>query len=387
MAIEFQPSSPVTIEQTTGPKRAMVFKGPAGGIYRPLQLPRIQRVVTIFNPGSPTANQQVLGPTFEPTIIRGSWKDKRLGLNNEANGVDLLNFPPLSPGALSPTGVASGSSFVGTAAFPARQPAKLARVVADAVELMLAEGQQIRFAWDQYVRYGVIKRFVPDWERINDVFWEIELEWSGNTDSPPIKRKVSINVLATASGLQAILQALLAILAKLAGLRNPNAFLSKLANGLAAIVALVEGVVGALRAIGNIKAAPSNVLSSIKSALWQIRLLVRGLLSELGRARGAAGEAASVGAADATAIAAAVQQELRARLLELAAFAAAQQRLADLFTTDELLATFTAQTLTSLYDVASQYYGDPTRWSTISEYNAFYAVTVPRGTLVRVPRI
>ncbi|HVI04112.1 MAG TPA: hypothetical protein VM869_35715 [Enhygromyxa sp.] len=379
-------ASPVTIEQTTGPKRVMIFKGRALP-YRPLELGRTQRVVTNWLPGNPVATQQVLGPTFEPTTIRGMWKDSKLIDNNDGNGVDLLNFPPLSPGAALPqSGVASGSSFVGTNSFPSRQPAKLARVVVDALSLIVAEGQQIRFSWDQYVRFGMITRFVPAFDTIHDAAFEIEFTWSGDTDSPPIKRKINLNVLSIAAGLGAILKAILAALAKLANLKQPNKFLSKISNALAAIVALVEGIVGAIRGVAAFAAAPGNLLDSIKSALWQIKMLVGDLLADLGVSRSAAGEAAIVGEADAIAIAAAVQAELRERLVELASFAAQQQRIADLFAGDELLASFVAQGLTSLYDVASKFYGSPHQWTKISDYNAFYSPTVPSGTLVMVPK-
>jgi hypothetical protein len=377
----------LTIEQTTGPKRVMIFRGPAGGIYQPLEMPRTMRESTTWMPGNPVAIQQILGPTFEPMVIRGMWKDIRLGASNETSGVDLLNFPPLSPGAVPQSSVSSGSSFVGTNAFPARQPAQLARVVHDAVAMILSEGQQVRLAWDQYVRFGVFTRFAPAWLRIHDVSFELEFKPSGETDSPPIKRKIKLNVLATASGLQALMKALLDQLAKFAAIRQPNGFLAKVANTMAALVALVEAIVAALGSVNSIITAPQNVLGTIKAALHQIKLLVQGLLADFGLNRSAAGESSLVGEADATAIAALVQQQLRARLVEIGAFAAEQQRLADLFETDEQLATFVAPSLTSLYDVATKYYGDASQWTLLSNYNAFYSQTVARGTLVRVPRL
>jgi hypothetical protein len=380
-------SDALTIEQTTGPKRSMIFRGPGGGIYQPLGLPMTMREKTEWLPGNPVAIQQILGRTLEPIVLRGMWKDVRLGANNETSGVDLLNFPPLSPGAVPQSSVASGSSFVGTNAFPARQPARLARVVHDAVALIISEGQQVRLAWDQYVRFGVFTRFDPRFLRIHDVEFELEFKPSGDTDSPAIKRKINLNVLATATGLQALMKGILDVLAKFANIKQPNGFLSKVGNSMAALVGLVEAIVAALGSAGQIISAPQNVLGTIKSALYQIKLLVQGLLSNFASITSAAGEASQVGEADAVAIAALIQQQLRSRLVELASFAAEQQRLADLFETDEILATFVAPSLTSLYDVARDKYGDASQWVRISNYNGFFSQTVARGTLVRVPKI
>jgi hypothetical protein len=118
-----------------------------------------------------------------------------------------------------------------------------------------------------------------------------------------------------------------------------------------------------------------------------VKLQASGLANSLDRPRSAAGEAAKLDKADAVQIANAVYQLLRARLVELAAFAAEQQRLLGLFAGDEILATFYADAQTSLRDVSTRYYGAPAEWVRISTFNGFYSSTVPAGTLVRVPKL
>lgn len=381
--------SPVTIEQVTGPKRIIVLKGRARP-YRPLEFTRVQRVQTTYLPANPKANQQVVGSKFEPTTITGTWKDRFLLANSPTKGVDLLNFPPLGPNAI-PQSALGGTTFIGTAAFPGVQPALLARVVHDAFDLMVAEGQEIRFQWDQIVRYGIIRRYTPRFGEptggIDSIGWELEFEWNGDVEIPPIMRPVSLNVLAIAAGLSALLRALLEAIEKVSGLAQPNKFLAQVAAVLGQIVALVAALVDAFNKLVAFITLPSDLLATIRSSLQAIKLLVQGLLQDLQNLRSASGEAAQIGELSAVMIAALIQQELRARIMELAAFAAEQQRIAALFDSDEVQATFFANAFTSLRDVATQFYGDPSEWTRISDYNAFYSAVVPRGTLVRVPRI
>lgn len=381
-------ATPFTIAQVTGPQRVIILKGRALP-YRPVSFPRTQRVTTAYFPGNPKATQQVLGPTFEASTFNGTWKDKFLIRNDEQNGVDLLNFPPLAPGTLPQSRIASGGSFVGTNSFPGVQPAQLARVVVDAMELVVSEGQDVQIQWDQVVRYGKITRFEPRYGEptggISDIAWEFEFMPSGDREASPISRPVEFNILAAATGFQLLLDNILAVLRQLGGLRQPNAFLSAVGRLLGSIVEIVAALIDAFRSVLSVISAPSDLIGNIRGSLQEIRLLVRSFFADLNNLLSAPGGAARMGRAEDVQIASQVQQLLRARLQELAAFAAEQLRIAELFAAQEILATYFAESFTSLRDVAAQYYGDQAQWTVISEYNGFYSASVPRGTLVRVP--
>ena len=381
-------SGAMIFEQLTGSRRSITLRG-RSMCYRPITLARTQRVTTTWLPASPKAIQQVIGPTFEPTTLNGVWKDKYLGTDDSA--VELINFPRLSPAANGQAGVASSSTFVGNNAFPGTQRVRLARVIVDAFELMLAEGQDIRWQWDQYVRYGKIKRFpfqlgVPT-GGIEDIGWELEIEWSGDIASPPIVVKTTVNLLATAAGLAKLVQQLNDALAKLGQLKQPNAFVNTITAPLASIAALVAALISGLRKVVSVTQLPSDLAKTVGAQLQALKLLVRELITSIDSILPASGEAAKVGAADAVQIAALVQAAIRKRLVELASFAAEQQRLLALFEGDEVIATFFADSAMTLRDVSTRYYGRPDEWVTISNFNAFYSTTVPAGTLVRVPKI
>lgn len=376
--------SPVTIEQITGEKRVMVFKGRSLP-YQGLPLGIEIRTKQTWLPANPVSNQQVLGSTRPNTVIRGMWKDRYL-VQGE-NSVQLIQFPQISGGGLPQSGVSSGGSFATTNTFPGVQQAQLSRVVVDALDLMASEQQKVRFQWDQYVRYGIIKRFIPTWIRINDVEWELEFEWSGTTEFSPVKRVVEYNALSTAAGLAQLLSAIRAILAALFSLRTPNRWFSRVVGPIFAIADLVIAIIEGLRSIVSIATAPADLLSVIRGQLALIKLAARGLMNDLRKIRSARGEAALVGSPADVAIAALVEQGLREQMQELAAFAAAQQRLLAVFGSQEILATFYADSFTSLRDVSTQFYGEPGQWTRISNFNGFFSDTVAKGSLVRVPAV
>jgi hypothetical protein len=380
--------SALRIEQVSGPRRAMIFNARSMP-FRPLTLTRRQRVATTWLPGNPKAVQQVIGPVFEPTTLTGSWKDKFLASNESA--VRLINFPALSPAVNGQASVASSSTFVGTNAFPGTQLARLARVVSDAVELMVAEGQDIRWQWDQFVRYGKFTRYQVEWGNptggISDCRWELECEWSGDIEAPPIVVTTSVNLLTTAAGLAQLLQELQRALDEVAALRLPNAWVNAIVGPLRSIAATLARLISTMRSIVTITRLPGDVAANVAALLQQLRLESMALVRELSFPRSAAGESAKLGRADAVQIANAVYQLLRKRLVELAAFAAEQQRVLALFEADEIIATFFADAQTSLRDVSTRYYGRPDEWVRISVFNAFYSSTVAAGTLVRVPKL
>jgi nucleoid-associated protein YgaU len=379
------PSTPITIEQVDGPRK-MVFHGRSLP-YRGFELTRTMGHTTTWNPGNPVATQQVLGPRFEPTEFEGTWKDRYL----RTDGVVLIGFPRISPAAIPQSSIAGGSSFVGTGAFPALQRARLARTVDDAFELLFSEGLKIRWSWETKVRYGLITRYTSrpgtPTGGLSDIGWTMEMTWSGNVEAPPISRAVTYNVLATASGLQTLLAELLAELGKVTAIKQPNAFLANVATEIDSILSVVAALVEAFRKITNFLTAPSDLLATIQGSLQTIRSQVQAFFARLEQIGSAYGEAARVGRTEDVQIAALIQNSLRKRLQELAAFAATQQRLALLFTADDLIATYFAKSFTTLRDVAAEYYGDQALWTKISDYNGIFSATVPAGTLVRIPRI
>ncbi len=372
----------VRIEQVSGSQRRGVILKGRSLPYQGLPLGIEIRTKQTWLPANPVATQQVLGSMLPNTIVTGMWKDRYL-LQGD-NAVALVNFPQINA-AVSQDSVSVGGSFDTLNTFPAAQDARLATIAVDAITLMASEQQKVRFQWGQYVRYGLIKRFTPNWIRLTDVEWALEFEWSGVTEFSPIKRTTEYNALTTAEGLVQLLSRLASILADLLRLRQPNKFIRRATAAVAAIGGLVTAVIDGLRSIVSLATAPFDLLATIQGQLARIRLAARAFLDSLAVFRSARGEAAVVGDPSDVARAGYTEQALRERFQEIAAFARAQQRLLEVFSGEEILATFFADSLTSLRDVATTYYGEPTEWTRISNFNGFFSDVVSAGTLIRVP--
>lgn len=370
----------VRIEQRTGPRRAVIFKGRSLP-YQGLELGIEVRTKQTWMPSNPVSNQQVLGSTLPNTVINGMWKDRYLG--DAGNGVQLANFPQVSN--VGQASISAGGSFVTRESFPATQDATLARVIVDALTLMTSEQQKIRFQWDQFVRYGIIKRFSTNFIRLTDVEWSLEFEWSGVSEYSPVASVAEYNALSTAEGLRQLLSTILSAINAVLSIRRPNNYVTRVAFAITTIGELVVAVIESMRSIVSIATAPRDLLATLQGQLAQIRLAARALLNDMRSLRSARGDAALVGDPSNVARAALAEQGLRERIQELAAFAREQQRLLELFAGQELIATFFADSFTSLRDVATKYYGQPGEWVRISNFNGFFSDTVAAGTLVRVP--
>lgn len=110
-------------------------------------------------PGNANSTIQVLGPSFDDTVISGIWKERFLSDQIEASG-----FPDLTDG----DGVVTPAQLV--AAFYS----------------LAKSGNAIRVSWGPVVREGVLKKFVDTWYREQDVGWEATFEW--NADDEPARR-------------------------------------------------------------------------------------------------------------------------------------------------------------------------------------------------------
>lgn len=378
----------MVFEQITGPRRKIELRGRSMP-FRPITLEHMQRVTTTWMPAAIKAVQQVLGPQHEPTPFTGNWQDKFLG--RDENSATLINFPRLSPAAAGIPGFGSATNFVGSTPFPGTQTVKLAAVLADAFELLVDEGQDVRWQWSQFVRYGKLRRLkriigVPT-GGIDCIDWEVECTWSGKVALPPIPTRRSLNLLSTAQGLAKLLEQLAALVDRLSNLAQPNAFVQAVLAPISSLSSSLSSAIALLRSAVAIVTLPIDLAQTIVGILQAIKLEAQRLREQVDRIGSASQEAAKVGAADAVAIAALVQAQLRDWIVRVGGYAAEQQRLLSLFTGAEVIASFFADSTSSLRDVATRFYGRPEEWIRISNYNGFYASTVPAGTLVLVPKI
>src|SRR5690606_21640253 len=191
-------SLPLIIEEVTGPKRSITLRGRSLP-YQEVSWGGEQRVNINFHAGNPVATAQVVGPTYKPTVLKGTWKDTFLNatpaedvatyvqyeVGTEENSPILLNFPSINifePGTVGGATFTSGGSVEGS-----KQQAKTARAVRDAFELIRRSGQLLRVEWGSLVRYGYLTNttFTHTRGAETDIGWELEFEWIGDTHTPP----------------------------------------------------------------------------------------------------------------------------------------------------------------------------------------------------------
>lgn len=135
-----------TIKELGGRERSIEMSGRALP-FRPLELSGKQRVDINFYPGSTHGVGQVLGPTEDPTTIRGFWKDKYLGDTSE--------------------------KFMGKDG----QAVRSCLEATDLMDSVRKEGQRLEVQWGFVIRRGYIESFSQKWHNVHDVEWEITFKW------------------------------------------------------------------------------------------------------------------------------------------------------------------------------------------------------------------
>jgi len=148
-----------TIRELTGDKRTLSL-GARALPYRPFSLSGTQRLETTWYPGNPEATQQVFGAQEDATQIRGMWKDRFIK--------ELAVF---------------GSGFTAIAEIGGTQVGsvvELAKVVDD----IRRKGQTLEVTWNHLVRRGIMGKFTQNWDRAQDLDWEISFDWQSQGDQP-----------------------------------------------------------------------------------------------------------------------------------------------------------------------------------------------------------
>lgn len=393
-----------TVAEQTPPNRAIVLRGRSLP-HRPVSWGGDNRVSVKYFPGNPVATAQVIGPTYTPTVLRGRWSDAFLyqgpapqslalrTLGFQGGGTEsaatLRNFPALSaatvPPAVSGQVVQGGNTFVSGGGIPGSTGlAQRARVLRDAFDLLRRSGQLLKVQWGSVVRFGFLVRTNWEHDREEDIRWEMEFSWIGDTDAPPVVlRPPRLSPLGLLRLLQGLLDAITALLSLFAFVAQTyfQRVLSRITSLASSVVAFLES----LRKFASFALLPAQALGSIRQQLTRIKLAARDLLSDLRRIPAAYGgqKRGSQLDADASADFAAAIIFAVAKLGGAASEAA--QQVGDLENSD-VLGVHVMVEGTTLRDVATQFYGTPDGWPRIAEYNGLPGSLAPTGAVLRIPK-
>lgn len=167
--------STVTIEELSGKKRRLTLQG-SGLPLRGAEWGGEQVVDTSWNPGSPVATQQVLGPTEAPSDWEGEWRTNR-----------LVSLP-----CLLSTDSSTDQTIV------------LADTLRDVVDSIRISGQLLRVTWvskpgRKRVRIGRLTKFTTNDERADDLAWHATFTWIGRDQQSAVAISDADQTLAAAT--------------------------------------------------------------------------------------------------------------------------------------------------------------------------------------------
>ena len=134
--------------------------------FRGVSFPTEQRIKTTYYPGNPQASQTVVGPTLPNTTVVGRWMDISRGVSDGEPRTVVRQIEYLVQHAI-PVEVQWGGRNFGTESGIDDDPA--------------------------IVRRGLVKKIDPKYNRLEDVEWSIEFEWSGGdvqSQSPTLSSDV-----------------------------------------------------------------------------------------------------------------------------------------------------------------------------------------------------
>lgn len=339
------------IEEQTGGQRSIVLRGRALP-YRGVTWEGTQKTKQTWYPGNPQATQQVLGPTENPTTIRGIWKDRFL------------------PGQVEISG-----SF--------GQPIEGATITAEqlafAFDQLRVAGNLLRVQWGPLVRNGILRRFRVEPARIEDWTWEAEFEWSARNDAevPRAAEETDEN--------PDLRQKLNEVDDQLAF--EPPQTLSSFSTEVSARVATLRTQAGVMfdriRQTDGLTSTPAEALGALASAAEAIRTESEELLGQLS-------DVPYLDAQTTDRVLDVLSIERWRRTLgeRVFSFRATAQRLERAIQAEarpSALAVITVPGDTSLRTISRQVYGTADSWQVIADFNGFETSIVPAGTTVVIP--
>jgi len=183
--------TPFRIEQVGGPKRGLELIGRCLP-FRGYQLPVRQRGPITFPLGGSVGVAQPLGAELGSSSINGRWRQSYLNRDGTAN--------KLGPDAGAISSIRDLVAYV---------------------EKLVIEGQHVRVTWDTWARRGLLREFVPTWDRTDICQWSMTIDWIAVDDQLPKPTKTVFDPSVSVGVLDAIFGDLDDVLSLAQGLFEP----------------------------------------------------------------------------------------------------------------------------------------------------------------------
>lgn len=345
--------------------------------YRPFTLDGTQELEVVWYPGFTNATAQALGPHEEKTTIKGFWKDRFIQTAETETAPALYNG----------------------------QNVNSAAELVQYVDSFRRLGYQLQVQWIGITRIGFLTRFTQTWHTEHDCEWEMEFTWTGREQQ------------AIASNLPAV--------------QNYTDFANQLTTALVdsgaykwttdGLAFLNSGVATAFTASQDAGAAVSLALGQIANATQALTNLSANVATAAQIPAGAVSQATGIlsGLARSYTIVASIWERETSTIKAGLAALALKPANGNLFAAQLVADTQYSETANTyrglaqqatewakqsqavdapapdwiyvagqdddLRRVATLYYGDPTAWVRLAEYNGLSSSLLVPGQQVNVP--
>jgi hypothetical protein len=354
--------------------------------YRPMQWEGTQQLEVVWYPGFPNATAQPLGPHESMSTFKGFWKDRFLGI------VVAQQAP-----------VRWGGNNVGLTVDAIDYADSLRRI-----------GAQLKVTWEpgdasglgSVQRIGYLTRFSQTWHTPHDCEWEMDFTWTGRDDAPirsvtptPVNYQTAANELATrtnalGAATSAVTRGLSSAAASVAGFNQQvgdviEGNLGQIANATQALVSLSANVAQTIQIPANTLSQAGGIFGGLGRSYSQIARSFESSTSD---------SIASIKALGALPAQLAGQTEQTREFAAALQFHETASGYRNLAQTSQEWVDQTAALQTPQPDfiyvasegddlrrVASAYYGDPSAWVFLAEYNGLVSSLLVAGQQVKIP--
>ena len=355
--------------------------------YRPLQWEGTQQLEVVWYPGFPNATAQPLGPHESTSTFKGFWKDRFLG-------IVVANEAPVTFNGLNVTLTADAVDY------------------ADSLRRL---GAQLRVTWTPaggeggvgaIQRIGYLTRFSQTWHTPHDCEWEMDFTWTGRDDAlirsetpTPVNYQTAANELATrtnalGAATSAVTRGLSSAAASVAGFNQQvgdviEQNLGQVANATQALVSLSANVAQTIQLPANTLSQAGGIFGGLGRSYSQIARSFESSTSD------SIASIKALGALPAQLSGQTEQTREFAAALQFHETASGYRNLAQTSQewVDQTAALqtpqpdfiYVASEGDDLRRVASAYYGDPSAWVFLAEYNGLVSSLLVAGQQVKIP--
>lgn len=333
------------IEEVRGSKRKVVLMGRALP-YQGVAWEGSTRTKNVWYAGNTVATQQILGPEEDPTTIEGMWKNRFM------------------PGSVQVVGFETPNTAL-----------QLVQIF----ETLRIAATELRVQWNEFVRYGIIKRFRVQVDRIQDIKWECEFEWRARNENVQIRAAKPSKQLPTIRSAMNNIDDILAF--------DPDPiipdFRTQILSKIKAIRGQATKLFDIVRQVNYLVRTPAAVLGAMATAVESIRLEAEDTISQLTDT-----PRTTMMTSDRLSDVLSVEtwrMSVAYATHNFAGIAQRKERETVKQARPGALTIITVPQDTTLRKISLDVYGTADNWQDIADFNQFEGSQVPAGTVVIVP--